>query len=113
MTINTTIRGMELTEAISAYVTDKMSTLEKYEDQLQHLDVEIGKNTQHHQKGDVFFCKVAAQVPGDIVRIEKDEEDLYKAIDKVRDHLRMELTERKQRIRERAHGHVKAAEEQG
>lgn len=110
MTINITVRGIELTGAMSTYTDEKMVSLAKYEDQLQHLDVEIGKNSQHHQKGDIFFCKVVAQIAGDIIRIEKDEQDLYKAIDKVRDHLRVELTDRKERLRERTHGHVEPVE---
>lgn len=102
MTINITHRGVELTPAISEYVEEKMSSLSKYEDHLEKIDVEVGVTTHHHQKGDIFFCKVAASVHGDIVRIEREEADLYKAIDKVRDHLRVELSERKEKIRDRA-----------
>lgn len=104
MTINIIHRGLELTPAIKDHIEEKMTSLAKYEERLEHLDVEVGRTTHHHQKGDIFFCKVVAAVHGDVLRIEKEEEDLYKAIDKVKDHLRVELAARKERIRDRAHG---------
>ncbi len=104
MTINITHRGIELTPAITAYIEEKMTLLARYEERLEHLDVEVGMTSNHHQKGDIFFCKVVAAVQGDVLRLEKEEEDLYKAIDKVKDHLRLELAERKDRIRERSQG---------
>lgn len=104
MTINITHRGLELTPAITEHIHEKMTSLAKYEDHLDHLDIEVGMTSHHHQKGDIFFCKVGASVHGDVIRLEKEEQDLYKAIDKVKDHLRVELADRKERIRERAHG---------
>jgi ribosome-associated translation inhibitor RaiA len=36
------------------------------------------------------------------MKIERDADDLYKAIDKVRDHLRVELSDWKKRMEERS-----------
>ncbi len=101
MTINISHRGIELTPAITAHVQEKMTSLQKYEEHIQHLDAEVGMTTHHHQKGEIFFCKVVIELAGDVIKIEKQEEDLYKAIDKVRDHLRTQLADRKERLRER------------
>lgn len=100
MTINTTYHGIESTPAITAYVQEKFEGLNKYFDGVQHIDVEVGMSTHHHQKGEVFFCKAVVQTLKDVLRVEKEESDLYKAIDKVKDHLRSELAELKQRIHE-------------
>ncbi len=104
MTINITYHGIESTPAITAYVEEKMQGLSKYFEGIQHIDVEVGRSTQHHQKGDIFFCKAAVEVSKDVIRIEREEEELYKAIDKVKDHLRMELASLKERIQDRQHG---------
>ncbi len=94
MTLNIQHRKVELTAAISAYVEEKMGALSKYADLIRHTDVEVGKVTAHHKNGDVFFCKAIFElVNGKILRIDRESGDLYKAIDKVRDHARQELTE--------------------
>lgn len=105
MTINIRGANIELTDAIRSYVEEKFSGLEKYEAHIQMVDVEVGKNTNHHNKGDVFSCSVHITLPSDDLKIERDAEDLYKAIDKVRDHFREALTQRKEKmIDERRNG---------
>ena len=110
MTLNITQHGMELTPAIKQYVEEKMESLLKYFDSIRHMDVEVGIANGHSQKGDVYQCKVVVQVGGDVFRIEKDAEDLYKAIDKVKDHLRVELTDWKQKLEDRSKGKGQAEE---
>ncbi len=104
MTINLTYHGIDSTPAISAYVDEKLQGLTKYFESIDHIDVEVGKTSEHHQKGDIFCCKAAVQVHKEVIRIEREAEELYKAIDKVRDHLRMELSSLKERIQDRQHG---------
>ena len=104
MTINITHRGAELTPAVKQYVEEKMESLQKYFDSIRHMDVEVGIINHHHQKGNIFECKAVVQVGGDVIRVEKDAEDLYKAIDKVKDHLRVELTDWKRRLEDRSTG---------
>ncbi len=101
MTININSRGMELTPAIKQYAEEKMQSLEKYLDSIRHIDIEVGMATGHHHKGNIFECKVNVQIGGDTIMVEREAEDLYKAIDKVRDHLRQELTEWKKRMEQR------------
>ncbi|MFA4942758.1 MAG: ribosome-associated translation inhibitor RaiA [Patescibacteria group bacterium] len=80
---------IELTEAIQNYINEKVSMLDKY---LNHVDVlncdfEIEKSVGGQHKGDIFRAEINLQVPGEILYVEKTESDLYKAIDKVKDHL--------------------------
>jgi len=70
------------------------------------MDVEIGLANHHHQKGKIFECKVVVQVGGEVIKLEKEAEDQYKAIDKVKDHLRVELSNWKKRLEERSKGKV-------
>jgi ribosomal subunit interface protein len=104
MTLNVTYTGIESTSAIAEYIDEKMQGLTKYFEGIKHIDVEVGKASNHHQKGDIFMCKAAVETLKEVIRIEKDEEELYKAIDKVRDHLRMELASLKERIQDRQRG---------
>ena len=94
MTLNIRHRQIELTDAIKAYVTEKIDTLAKYADLVRHADVEVGKVTAHHKNGDVFVCKAVIELKdGQVLRIDREAADLYKAIDKVHDHARQELSE--------------------
>ncbi len=97
MNINIRTNGIELTEAIRSYVEEKFNSLEKFGKDLMLAEVEVGKTTNHHQKGDIFSCSATLTIHGDVVKMEREAEDLYKAIDKVRDHLREALAERKDR----------------
>jgi len=100
MTINIRAVGMDLTDAIRQYVEEKFNSLEKYAESIIRIDVDLGKTSNHHQKGDVFTCAAIVQIPGDVLKIEKTEEDLYKAIDKVKDHYRETLVQLKERLRD-------------
>lgn len=104
MTLNTTYHGIESTPAIAAYVDEKMQGLTKYFDGVKHMDVEVGMSTHHHQKGDIFMCKAVVETLKEVLKVEREEDDLYKAIDKVRDHLRMELASLKERIQDQQRG---------
>ncbi len=104
MTISIVHRGLELTPAIRSYVEEKMLSLDKYYEGIRHLDVDVGLANGHHNKGNIFFCKVVVHTGGEPMPLEREAEDLYKAIDKVRDHLRVELAELNKREREAAQG---------
>lgn len=103
--------GMELTEALKQYCNEKVSGLVKYFDNIQKAEVDIGMRTHHHQKGKIYYCDVNIHIPGKIVRVEKDAEDLYKAIDKVKDHLKVELQDAKERMRDRDRGEMRQQKE--
>jgi len=89
MNIRIKATKMELTPAIKGYVQEKMDMLEKYLGNVlvRNCDVEVGLTVggQHH--GKIFFCETNLNVPGTLLRVEKKEKNLYKAIDKVKDHL--------------------------
>lgn len=78
-----------LTDAIREYIETKMAMLEKYinKKQLINFDFEVERVAGKQHSGDIFRAEANVQVPHDLLRVEKTEFDLYKAIDKVKDHL--------------------------
>ncbi len=87
--------GIELTDAIRDYVEKKVVALEKFMPRATKVEVDIGMRTHHHQKVKIFYAEMNIHQPTGNLRVEKDAEDLYKAIDKVKDHLKVELAELK------------------
>lgn len=89
--MNIRLKGtkLELTEAIENYFQEKMDMLEKYLGDIQVLncDCEIEKVGGEQKSGKVFRAEVNLEVPGSLLRVDKEANDLYKAIDKVKDHL--------------------------
>lgn len=102
MQINIKATKIELTPAIKDYVQTKMDMLEKYFGNIQPTDVhfEVELTTSHHHKGDIYRAEVNMSVPGELLRIERTEDDLYKAIDKVKDHMKDVIIKYKEKRRE-------------
>ena len=99
--MNINIKGtkIDLTPAIKNYVQEKMDMLEKYlgDTKVINASFEVELTTHHHQKGEIFRAEANLKLPGDFIRVEKTESDLYKAIDKVKDHLHMVITKHKEK----------------
>lgn len=106
MKINLKATKVEMTEAISNYIQDKMDMLEKYlgDTQVLNFDVEVERIIGGQNKGEVFRMEVNIQVPHELLRVEKTENDLYKAIDKVRDHLEDVIVKYKEKARDKRRG---------
>ena len=99
--------GIDMTDAIKAYASQKCESLTKYFNNIQKAEVDVGMRGNHHQKGKVYYAEVNLHVPGKILRVVKDAEDLYKAIDKVKDHLEMVILKYKNKKIDRKKKKVK------
>lgn len=89
---------MEMTEAIRGYATEKMRSLEKYvsqDDTSAKLALELSKTTNHHQHGDVFQAEALLHISGKDITLRATQDDLYKAIDVLKDMLAREVTQHK------------------
>lgn len=101
--------NMEITEAIRAYVNDRLvADVERFTTQFDAegttLAVECGKTTNHHKQGDVYRCEAMLTPPGSqVFRAEATKDDLYAAIDAVKDDLRRQVkdAEKKSRTKDR------------
>ena len=103
MKTNIKATNLELTEAIRNYIQEKMDMLDKYLGGLAviNCDFEVELTTNHKNKGKIFRAEVNLDIPGKLLRIEKTEKDLYKAIDKVKDHLAQMIVKHKEKQRGR------------
>jgi len=98
MQILITGKNIELTEALKKYAEEKFSALDKFFDKIIRADVVLSRDN-HHQKGDVNYCECKLEIPGQDLFVSKDEPNMYKAIDKVSDHLAEELKKHKEKTR--------------
>lgn len=99
-----------MTEAIKNYALDKMEALEKYvpkSDSSAQLALELSKTTNHHNHGDVFQAEAQLHVRGNTKTVRTTQDDLYKAIDVLKDMLTRELASHKDKelsvVRRSAH----------
>ncbi len=91
MQINLKATNLELTPQLKEYVQKKMDMLEKYLGSIKvfNASFEVCRTTHHHLKGEVYCAEVNLTVKGQLLRVTKTEKDLYKAIDKVKDHMEL------------------------
>lgn len=90
MKINIKATGIQLTPAISSYVHKKIFSIEKYFDKSNKdavAQVEVGKSTKHHKSGPVFRAEVHITGGGLDLYAVSEKEDLYAAVDIVRDEV--------------------------
>ena len=92
---------IKLSPALYDYIEKKIGGLEKF---LKNIDkdvieawVEVGKPSQHHQKGDVYYAEVNIRLPKKVLRAEAQEWDLMVAVDTVRNELEQEIKKYKQK----------------
>lgn len=100
MNIQIKTRDIELTPSIEAYVTKKLIPLKKFlkdaPDDL-YVNVEVGKTTRHHKNGDVFKADANMQYAGKTLYASVEKDDLFAAIDELKDELTSEITKIKEK----------------
>src|SRR3989338_1272025 len=103
MQINLQGKNIELTPAIKDYVSKRVTNLEKLllgieEGQGKVMaNFEVGKSTNHHKGGDIFRANCSIEIDGKEFYGSADKEDLYQAIDAVKDSLYNEINKNKDR----------------
>lgn len=114
MKINIKATGIELTQAISDCVYKKISSIEKYLDKKSSPDmiaqVEVGKSSRHHKAGNVFRAEVHITGASLDLYAVSEMEDLYAAIDVVKDeivHNIVQLKGKRQTLAKRGAGMMK------
>lgn len=103
MTVQIKATNIELTEAIKEYVNQKIDMLQKFVSSENargavRVHMEVERTTDHHKKGNIFRAELQMQVNGVLLRVEKSTDDLYKAIDKVKDEMARQLSRRKDKV---------------
>jgi ribosomal subunit interface protein len=99
MKFNLKATNLELVAPIKAHVEEKFGGLDKYFDNIQNVDVEIGLVTKGQQKGKIYFCEVNVSVPRKLLRFRKEYEDLMKAINETKKGIQQEIMKYKEMLR--------------
>ncbi len=103
MQINLLTKNIELTNAIKDHVLKRVTNLEKLLSGIEkhggevHVHFEVGKSTNHHKGGEIFHADCLIKMEGKEFYSSADEEDLYVAIDKVKESLFREINKNKDR----------------
>lgn len=94
--------GFKLNKAISDFIDEKMSDLERAlggaNSESVEARVEIGKPSEHHKKGDVFYAEVNLKMPGKLLRATSENWDLRLAITEVKDELQRQIRKYKNKM---------------
>jgi putative sigma-54 modulation protein len=103
MQINLQGKNIELTEAIKDYVGKRVTNLEKLLSNLEakkgeaRVNFEVTKTTNHHKAGEIFHASCMISIDGKKFYGESDHEDLYSAIDEVKETLFNDIQKNKDR----------------
>jgi len=93
MNINLKGTNISLTPAITEYTNKRLGKISKMLswDTSAQCDVELAKTTEHHNKGDIFKAEIHIVAAGKNLYASVEKDDLYAAIDFVRDDILREL----------------------
>lgn len=103
MEIKLVSKNLELTEAIRDYAIKRVTNLGKLLTKIEEkggevkVNFELSKSTKHHKSGPIFHSDCTVNVDGKKFYLSVDKEDIYEAIDSVKDGLFMEINKSKDR----------------
>lgn len=103
MQINLQGKNIELTEAIKDYVEKRVTNLEKLLSGIEkekgeaRVNFEVVKTTNHHKAGEIFHASCMINIDGRKFFAECDHEDLYSAIDEIKEILFNDIQKNKDR----------------
>lgn len=93
--MNTRIKatGLSMTQAISDYTDKRIDKVTKIlgTDPSFMCDIELAKTSNHHKQGDIFRAEIHIVGKGRDLYASAEDQDLYAAIDVVRDEIIREI----------------------
>lgn len=96
-------KDFELTEAIKNQAEAKLASLYRFinlpEDEVT-FNLRLGKTSNHHQTGKIFYAEVTLTTPGKNFGCRVESEDIYNALDKLKEDLIEIITEHKKKVRD-------------
>ncbi len=103
MKINLQGKNLEITSAIHDYVVEKVTNLGKLLTEIEKnrgevfVRFNVSKTTNHHKAGEVFEADCSINIKGEDFHSKMVMEDLYQAIDAVKESLFNEIERSKDR----------------
>jgi putative sigma-54 modulation protein len=98
MKINEKSVNMQITPDIRDYLYKKLAHIEKFLDPADEsvlCEVELGKISRHHNKGDVYKMEINMHIAGKNLRAVCEMDDLFASIDLAKDEMVRELQSNK------------------
>jgi len=92
--------NLELTPEIRKAVEEKIALLDKFIPDIKmplEAFVEVARETRHHQKGDIYYAEANVKLSGKILRSEARQDNIFKAINTVKDELQLLLNKYKKK----------------
>lgn len=95
--------NITLTDSLKDHVNKKFLAVDRIIKGLETkgevlLKIELALTTKHHNKGSVYYVECTLDLPGNVIRIEQNDEDMHSAIDKAQGRLKAEAEQFKKRI---------------
>jgi putative sigma-54 modulation protein len=103
MKINLQGKGLELTESIKDYVLKRVTNLEKLLSGIEEkggevrVNFEVSQSTKHHKSGEIFHTDCLIKINGKNFYASFNSDDLYSAIDEVKEILFNDIQKNKDR----------------
>jgi ribosomal subunit interface protein len=104
--------NLEPDERIKNLVQKKIGSLDKFLDKAEtkqsglgpsvHAWVEVGKTTEHHKEGRIWYAECQLKMPGQSLRSTSTSYNLIAAIEEVKDDLSLILKKEKEKQKNRA-----------
>jgi len=94
MQLNIKGTNLEITPSVHEYVSKKIEDLTHFfSDHLERATVfvEIGRTTQHHNKGDVFRAEITIKVGGEPIRTEAIAGEWHAAFDLAKEEINLKV----------------------
>lgn len=101
MKINFQTKNLELVPALHDYVVKRITNLGKLLSKIEEKDEEViinfvlSKTTNHHKSGEIFRADCSILIKGEKFYSSIDKEDLYQAVDAVKDNLFNDISKSK------------------
>ncbi|MDP3881094.1 MAG: ribosome-associated translation inhibitor RaiA [bacterium] len=96
MKIQIKATNLELTPPMKTYIEEKIGSIEKglkrYDENNSLIAaVEIGRTSNHHHKGDVYYAEVTLPLPDKVLRAEVTDNEIHLAVNKAKGIINREL----------------------
>ncbi|MEX1064247.1 MAG: ribosome-associated translation inhibitor RaiA [Candidatus Paceibacterota bacterium] len=97
-------KNIDLTPSIRALVEDKVGSVEKFikpeNVELAEARVEVGKPSQHHKSGMIYYAEINLKIGSRLLRAEAEHMELEYAVVEARKDLERQIKKGKQKKRE-------------
>lgn len=99
MNIKIKSTNVSMGPAVEEYVFKKMQSLDKFMKNVDSVlcEIELAKNTKHHKSVDLYKAEANIGYDGRQVYVYSEKDDLYAAIDEMRDEAERTIISRRKR----------------